>query len=154
VFLIEKHVRSVGAAKVEFIGRRSRISTVFCAVIAVGTFAIVTSSAATHVGTPTATANLVVGKRLYRQFCGQCHALSQALSAGFGSDSGALKQLGGPSFNQLRVPYIYSVDAVSEPTGGHELVRRRITMAQLSEVAAYLAKVTARNPVPALPTDG
>jgi mono/diheme cytochrome c family protein len=97
---------------------------------------------------------LVFGKRLYRQYCGQCHALSAALSAGFGNSSGGLGQDGGPSFNSLRVPYIYSVDAVSEPTGGHELVRLRLTMGELSAVATFIAKTTVGNPIPALPTDG
>jgi mono/diheme cytochrome c family protein len=100
-----------------------------------------------------AASQLVVGKRLYRQYCGQCHALSQALSAGFGS-SGGLGQNGGPSFNELRIPYVFSIEAVTEPTGGHELVSKRISMTQLSEVAAYIAKTTVHNPIPALPTDG
>ena len=97
---------------------------------------------------------LVIGKRLYRKYCGECHALSAALSAGFGSSNGGLGPDGGPSFNDLRIPYLYRVDAVSEPTGGHELVRKRISMTDLREVATYVAKMTARNPIPALPTDG
>ncbi len=102
--------------------------------------------------TPT-TSQLVVGKRLYRQYCGQCHALSAALAAGFGNNAG-LGQDGGPSFNDLRVPYTYSVEAVTEPTGGHELVRLKLTMPQLKAVATFIAKTTIHNPIPALPTDG
>ena len=109
--------------------------------------------AARSAGSEPAASQLVIGKRLYRQYCGQCHALSQALSAGFGNSNG-LGVNGGPSFNDLRVPYSYSVNAVSEPSGGHERVRERISMRQLAEVATYIAKTTARNPVPALPTDG
>ena len=95
------------------------------------------------------------GRQLYRQFCGKCHALSVALAAGFGSSSSkGLGDLGGPSFNEMRVPYVFSVTAVTEPTGGHEVVRTKITKKQLSVVATYIAKVTVHHPVPALPTDG
>ena len=97
---------------------------------------------------------LVVGKRLYRKYCGECHALSAALAAGFGSSSGGFGRDGGPSFNDLRIPYNYSVDAVSEPTGGHEIVSLRMSMAQLSAVAKFIAVTTRQNPIPALPTDG
>jgi mono/diheme cytochrome c family protein len=95
----------------------------------------------------------VAGKLLYRQFCGQCHALAVALSAGFGSNNGLGKN-GGPSFNDLRVPYPLSITAVTEPTGGHEAVSTRIRYKQLMEVAAYIAKVTIRNPILATATDG
>ena len=44
--------------------------------------------------------------------------------------------------------------AVTEPTGGHELVRKKISYKELSTVAAYIAKATSHNPLPALPTDG
>ena len=122
------------------------------AAIAVGALLFAIPAARSAESQPAAS-QLAIGKHLYRQYCGQCHALSQALSAGFGNSDG-LGQNGGPSFNDLRIPYTYSIDAVSEPTGGHELVRRRISMTQLSEVATYIAKTTARNPIPALPTDG
>lgn len=92
--------------------------------------------------------------QLYRQYCGQCHALAAALSAGFGSGKNNLGANGGPSFNNLRVPYATSVMAVAEPTGGHEVVKTRISWKQLTEVATYIAKTTAKNPIPALPTDG
>ena len=104
-------------------------------------------------GTAT-TSELVTGRQLYRQFCGKCHALAAALSAGFGNAKGGLGDLGGPSFNELRVPYSYSVQAVTEPTGGHEIVRRRINPKQLKQVSLWLAKVTRSHPIPALPTDG
>ena len=121
--------------------------------IAAGALLFLLPSSARSTGTRPGAGDLVIGKRLYRQYCGQCHALAQALSAGFGSNGG-LGQNGGPSFNDLRVPYTFSVEAVTEPTGGHEVVRRRITMSQLSQVAAYIARVTSQNPIPALPTDG
>jgi mono/diheme cytochrome c family protein len=101
-----------------------------------------------------APSQLVIGKRLYRQYCGQCHALTAALSAGFGNNGAGLGENGGPSFDDLRVPFSYSVDAVTEPSGGHELVALRINPAQLKAVAMFIARVTSRNPIPALPTDG
>lgn len=94
-----------------------------------------------------------VGKQLYREFCGQCHALDQALAAGFGSDNG-LGQYGGPSFNNLRVPYDLSIVAVTEGFAGHEQVVSKITWQQLDEVAAYLAAATKNNPYLARVTDG
>ena len=101
-----------------------------------------------------ATSQLITGRQLYRQFCGKCHALAAALSAGFGASKNGFGQLGGPSFNELNVPYKYSITAVTLPTGGHEVVRRKITPKQLITVATYVSRVTARNPIPALPTDG
>ena len=94
---------------------------------------------------------LAVGKALYRQYCGKCHALTAALAAGFGSRT---NPLGGPSFNNLSVPARYSIQAVTEPTGGHESLSRKMSSIQVSVVAKYIAQVTARHPIPALPTDG
>lgn len=93
------------------------------------------------------------GRKLYRQFCGKCHALTAALAAGFGSQHG-LGELGGPSFNELRVPYSFSITAVTLPTGGHEVVKKKMTRSQVQTVARYIARVTQKNPVPAFPTDG
>ena len=128
---------------------------------AVGLAALLASAiAVTHslaaVGpTAAASSDLTVGRTLYRKFCGQCHALAQAHAAGFGSNTkGGFGDLGGPSFNELRVPYVFSVTAVTEPTGGHELVRKKITSKQLHTVATYIARTTRHNPIPALPTDG
>jgi mono/diheme cytochrome c family protein len=101
----------------------------------------------------TATGETAAGKQLYREFCGQCHALAQALAAGFGSDKG-LGTNGGPSFNDLRVPFALSIVAVTEPTGGHEALSSKISFKQLNEVASYLARVTSHNPIPATSTDG
>jgi mono/diheme cytochrome c family protein len=84
------------------------------------------------------------GKQLYRQYCGQCHALSAALAAGFGSDNG-LGQNGGPSFNTLRVPFNMSIVAVTTPFAGHELVFSKLTWTELNQVAKYIALVTKTN---------
>lgn len=91
------------------------------------------------------------GKALYRQYCGKCHALAVALAAGFGSTT---QPLGGPSFNKLRVPYAYTIQAVTEPTGGHEIVHRQISNTNLHVVALWLATATRTHPLPAFPTDG
>jgi mono/diheme cytochrome c family protein len=122
------------------------------AALAVCTVASAHSLAAASPALP-ATNELTVGKQLYREFCGECHALALALSAGFGNAHG-LGPNGGPSFNNLRVPYALSVDAVAEPTGGHEILRTKITMKELTEVATYIARVTHDNPILATETDG
>ncbi len=136
---------------------RRLIATPLCAGVvaaAVGSGAV----ALTHAGAVTASgatpSTLTATTKLYREYCGQCHALSQALSAGFGSNSNGLGSNGGPSFNDLRVPYELSIAAIAEPTGGHETVKRRVSWKQLTEIAAYVAKVTAHNPILATPTDG
>ncbi len=103
---------------------------------------------------PAKTNATAVGRQLYREYCGKCHALAEALSAGFGSNSTGINGNGGPSFNDLRVSYALSVIAVTEPTGGHELIRTKITPKQLIEVATYIARTTIHNPIPAFSTDG
>jgi mono/diheme cytochrome c family protein len=132
---------------------RQKLAVLVPLVVALAAVPATYSLAATH-GTVIATPNPAVqGKQLYRQFCGQCHALSQALSAGFGSANG-LGQEGGPSFNNLKVPYDLSIVAVTEQFGGHELVVKRMTWQQLDEVAAFLAAATKNNPYLARISDG
>jgi mono/diheme cytochrome c family protein len=97
--------------------------------------------------------DLVAGKKGYRQFCGQCHALAPALAAGFGSDHG-LGNDGGPSFNNLKVPYNLSMVAVTGQFDGHALVVKRMTWKQLSQVAAFVDKVTQNHSYLAKVTDG
>jgi len=124
-------------------------------VLAVSAVAATRSIAATSPSAARATGDLVAGRKLYRQFCGKCHALDAALSAGFGSSNKfGFGEYGGPSFNLLRVPYAFSVTAVAQPTGGHEIVKAKITSRQLHTVAAFIARVTRHNPIPAKPTDG
>jgi mono/diheme cytochrome c family protein len=94
------------------------------------------------------------GKVLYRKYCGQCHALAGALAAGFGNNSKGIGSNGGPSFNNMRIPFALSVSVVEEPTGGHETVKPKMAFRQLKTVATYLARATSHNPLPALPTDG
>jgi mono/diheme cytochrome c family protein len=128
---------------------------VVSAVLAVTVVASTRSLAHASPSATAAHADVLTGRQLYRKFCGQCHALAKALAAGFGSNNPkGLGQLGGPSFNELRVPYAFSVQAVTEPTGGHELLQHKINSKQLHLVARWLANATRNNPVPAYPTDG
>jgi mono/diheme cytochrome c family protein len=127
------------------------VAAVLAASVVAATRALATGSPASA----SAKTQVLNGRQLYRKFCGQCHALAEALSAGFGSnETNGFGKLGGPSFNELRVPYAFSVQAVTEPTGGHELVRHKITSKELHVVARWLANTTRTNPVPAYPTDG
>jgi mono/diheme cytochrome c family protein len=119
-----------------------------CALAAHGSTASSTgSSAATSAG------SLAQGKALYRKYCGQCHALTAALAAGFGSDKG-LGTDGGPSFNDLDVPFNLSIVAVTEQFGGHELVVKRMTWPQLRQVSQFVALATKTNPYLARISDG
>jgi hypothetical protein len=98
--------------------------------------------------------NLVAGKALYRKFCGQCHALSSAQSAGFGCNDCGLGQDGGPSFNNLKIPYDLSVQAITGSFAGHEIVIKRMTFPEIYNVSAFLAAATATNPYLARESDG
>ena len=61
---------------------------------------------------------------------------------------------GGPSFNNLKVPYNLSIVAVTEQFGGHELVVKRMTWSQLGQVASFVATATKNNPYTARVSDG
>jgi hypothetical protein len=97
---------------------------------------------------------LVQGKALYRKFCGQCHALSAAESAGFGCNDCGLGTDGGPSFNNLRIPYDLSVQAITGSFAGHEIVIKRMTFPEIYAVSAFTAAATAHNPYLARESDG
>ncbi len=118
-------------------------------------FAAASQSTSTTTNKPV-TGQPVTGRELYRKFCGQCHAFKAARAVGFGSSKrkNGLGKLGGPSFNELRIPYAINVRHVTQPTGGHEVVKTKITLKQLHTVATFIARETRRNPIPSLPTDG
>jgi hypothetical protein len=84
--------------------------------------------------TAPSTTNLERRRQLYRKYCGQCHALNAALAAGFGTNNG-LGTNGGPSFNNLRVPFSLSVLAVKQPFIGHEVLIRKMTWTEITQVA-------------------
>jgi hypothetical protein len=97
---------------------------------------------------------LVQGKALYRKFRGQCHALSAAESAGFGCNDCGLGTDGGPSFNNLKVPYDLSVQAITGSFAGHEVVIKKMTFPQIYAVSAFTAAATGHNPYLARESDG
>jgi hypothetical protein len=67
------------------------------------------------------------GKLLYRKYCGQCHALKVARAVGFGTVSHPFGKEGGPSFNNLRVPYSLSVLLLTQKSTGHEVLFHKLT---------------------------
>jgi len=134
---------------------RRSLFLVVCAVLAASAVASTRSLATASPAAAPVTVDFATGRKLYRQFCGKCHALDKALSAGFGSSSQfGFGEYGGPSFNLLRVPYAFNVTAVAQPTGGHEKVKAKITSRQLHAVSAWIAQVTRHHPILAKPTDG
>jgi hypothetical protein len=97
--------------------------------------------------------NMTTGKRLYRKYCGQCHSLTVALAAGFGSNNG-LGTDGGPSFETLRVPFNLSVLAVTQPFIGHERLVHKMTWIEIKQVSAFVATATKHHTVLAHNIDG
>jgi hypothetical protein len=94
-------------------------------------------------------------KKLYRQFCGQCHALKEARAVGSGQakDNGLGKD-GGPSFNPLRIPSHLSVLAVTGTWDGHQKVVTRMTWKQIYSVAEFIQLATRDHPhIARLPSD-
>ena len=122
-------------------------------VTAVAVGCALASAGSSRAAAASAPSQIAVGKQLYRKFCGQCHALTAALAAGFGSDKG-LGTDGGPSFNNLKVPYNLCIVAVTEQFGGHELVVKQMTWDQLGQVSKFVAAATAGNPYTARVSDG
>ena len=109
-----------------------------------------TNSSAGPAAVPT---KLELGKRLYRKYCGQCHALAPALAAGFGTTNG-LGSNGGPSLDILRVPYRLSVLSITLPFIGHETVAHKMTWAEIDLVSAYVATVTRNHEILSVFNDG
>jgi mono/diheme cytochrome c family protein len=83
------------------------------------------------------------GKKLYRQFCGQCHALKEAKAVGAGSaQKSKYGEDGGPSFNELRVTEHQSLLAITGVWDGHSKVMTLMTRAEINLVSKYLAAAT------------
>jgi hypothetical protein len=76
--------------------------------------------------------------------------LTAALAAGFGSNN-RLGQNGGPSFNDLRVPYGLCVTSLTESFAGHEVLFNDLTLSEIKQVSRYVATVTKHNRVLAKP---
>ena len=131
---------------------------VFCAVAAttLGSAAAVWASTSSHTTASSATKasyNIVAGKKDYREFCGQCHALAAALAAGFGAQN-KFGQDGGPSFDDLRVSYSLSVNAITGSFAGHEIIVRRMNWTQIYDVSAFVQAATIKHPTVAKISDG
>ncbi len=105
-------------------------------------------AARTGARAPAAGYDLVAGKKDYRIYCGQCHALAAALAAGFGGVN-KFGQDGGPSFDNLRVSFAISVDAITESFSGHEIIIKKMTWKQIHDVSAFVAAATKTHPYPA-----
>jgi len=124
-----------------------RLSLSSLAVLALAIGTAIGAQAAHHGGTALVPAKYAGGEKLYRQYCGQCHALKEARAVGFGSaKSKGLGELGGPSFNELRVPSRFSVLAVTGVWDGHAKVAPQMTWKQIDQVAAYIQSATRDHP--------
>ena len=130
-------------------GTLIRLATLACA----GALVAVPLATAGSPAPSRASAAPAGGRVLYRRYCGQCHALTAALAAGFGTENG-LGTDGGPSFNTLRISFKLSVLALTLPFIGHEVLVRRLNWAQIVTISRYLALVTRGHPQLALSTDG
>jgi mono/diheme cytochrome c family protein len=138
-------------ARGPFPNRRPRLLPVLAAALAVAmTFATAVLGAGGSSGQP---AKDATGVKLYRTYCGQCHALTAARAAGFGSNKG-LGTDGGPSFNPLRVPFQLSVLAIRQPFIGHEALYHKMNWNQIQAVSKWIANVTRNHPVLAQYVDG
>jgi mono/diheme cytochrome c family protein len=130
---------------------------VFCAVAvavlasAAGVWASNRSSTAG--GASSVQGNVIAGKKAYRTYCGQCHALAEALAAGFGAEN-KFGQDGGPSFNELKVSASLCISAITELFSGHEVVLKKMNWTQIHDVSAFVEAATKKHPVVAKLTDG
>jgi len=98
---------------------------------------------------------LAIGKKAYRQFCGQCHALKEARAVGFGSaKQKGVGEDGGPSFNQLKVSYQMCLASVTMLFGGHEKVIRKMTWQQIRDVSTFVQYAPRTHPIVAKFSDG
>jgi len=97
--------------------------------------------------------NVVAGKKAYRTYCGQCHALAEALAAGFGAEN-KFGQDGGPAFNELKVSAALCISAITELFGGHEVIIKKMNWTQIHDVAAFVEVATKKHPIVAKLTDG
>ena len=132
-------------------GMSLRLRIAAASVLAVGL-----SAPAVHAAmTASVPAKYEPAKKLYRTFCGQCHALKEARAVGAGSDKkGGLGEDGGPSFNPLKINSHLSVLAVTGTWDGHQKVVTRMTWKQIYDVAKFIQVATRDHPhVARLPSD-
>lgn len=92
------------------------------------------------------------GLVLYRKYCGKCHALAAALSAGFGGKFNDTE--GGPSFNNLKIPYDVSLEAIENIIAGHDVLNNKMTQTQIDQVCYFTQAATANHKILAHQWDG
>ena len=97
--------------------------------------------------------DVVAGKKAYRTYCGQCHALAEALAAGSGGVN-KFGQDGGPAFDELRVSASLCISAITELFSGHEIIVKKMNWTQIHDVSAFVEKATKKHPIVAKLTDG
>ena len=90
-------------------------------------------------------ARLNGGKKLYRQFCGQCHALKEARALGQGvgkTNKKGYGEDGGPSFEELRVTAHQCKLAIVGVWDGHAKVMTLMTRSEINLVSDYVQAAT------------
>jgi hypothetical protein len=99
------------------------------------------------------------GRKLYKKFCGQCHALKEAKAIGVGigatgnTDKG-VEDLAGPSFDPLRVTAHQSRLAIQGVWDGHSRVITLLTYKDIDLVSEYVQAATKDHPYRAtMPSD-
>src|SRR5689334_3697407 len=112
-----------------------------------------TAAGPSSAATPALKGDVLAGKKAYRTYCGQCHALAEALAAGFGAEN-KFGQDGGPAFNELKVSASLCISAITELFSGHEIVLKKMNWTQIHDVAAFVEVATKKHPLVAKLTDG
>jgi mono/diheme cytochrome c family protein len=106
------------------------------ALVLFGALAVIAVAVPVALGAPkqnSTPGDLAIGKKVYVQFCGKCHALAAA---------GAKGTLG-PNLDQDKVTFNRVVTAVEEGVGGiqAEYVLRHVSFDQVYDVAKYVTAV-------------
>ncbi len=108
---------------------------------------VLIAPAAYGLATAKTPARLEGGKKLYRKFCGQCHALKEARAVGIGIGATGKKEKGetdlaGPSFDPLRVTAHQCMLAITGVWDGHGKVMTLMTHADIRLVSDYVQAAT------------
>jgi mono/diheme cytochrome c family protein len=125
------------------------------ALVAPAAYGVANGPTGKNAAAATAPKHLNGGRTLYKKFCGQCHALKEAKAVGLGeADKKGLGELGGPSFNPLRVTALQCKLAITGVWDGHAKVMTRMTHAQINLVSKWVEAVTRDHPFKAtMPSD-
>jgi mono/diheme cytochrome c family protein len=123
--------------------RRLRLAVVLSLAVALA----VPVTAGWALRAPATPKTLENGRKLYRKYCGQCHALKAARAVGFGQAK--QKTDPGPSLNNLRVPWNLCVSAIVLSISGHETIQDKMSWKEIADVSTFVEKVTRGNKIPA-----